>query len=143
MMTPIPILIHLELCPVLSPDPRLHLQPLQLISMILHRVCHLLQLPLLPLFLQRLHLLSDVPGTIFALRESGGHHLRSVDISNTFTNGDLEEEIYMLQPEGFHEGGPNKVCRLRKSLYGLKQAARQWNKKLHSFLTDRSSVPGI
>ncbi|KAJ2932617.1 hypothetical protein H1R20_g4479, partial [Candolleomyces eurysporus] len=38
--------------------------------------------------------------------------------------------------EGFHEGGPNKVCRLKKSLHGLKQAARQWNKKLHSVLTE-------
>ncbi|KAJ2936411.1 hypothetical protein H1R20_g683, partial [Candolleomyces eurysporus] len=60
--------------------------------------------------------------------------LRSVDISAAFTNGDLEEVIYMRQPEGFHEGGPNIVCRLKKSLYGLKQAARQWNKKLHSVL---------
>ena len=72
---------------------------------------------------------------VLALAGMLGHHLRSVDISNAFTNGDLEEEIYMLQPEGFHEGGPNKVCRLKKSLYGLKQAARQWNKKLHSVLT--------
>ena len=63
-------------------------------------------------------------------------HLRSVDISSAFTNGDLEEDIYMLQPEGFHQGGPNKVCKLKKSLYGLKQAARQWNKKLHSVLLE-------
>ena len=60
--------------------------------------------------------------------------LRSVDISSAFLNGDLEEEIYMKQAEGFHEGGPNHVCRLKKSLYGLKQAARQWNKKLHTTL---------
>lgn len=58
--------------------------------------------------------------------------LRSVDISSAFTNGDLEEEIYMRQPQGFHQGGPNVVCLLKKSLYGLKQSARQWNKKLHS-----------
>ena len=42
----------------------------------------------------------------------------------------------MKQPEVFHVGGPNKVCRLHKSLYGLKQSARQWNKKLHSVLTE-------
>ena len=60
----------------------------------------------------------------------------SVDISSAFTNGDLDEYIYMRQPEGFHEGGPNKVCRLKKLLYGLKQAACQWNIKLHSALTD-------
>ena len=61
-------------------------------------------------------------------------HLRSIDISSAFTYGELEEDIYMLQPEGFHHGGPQKVCKLKKSLYGLKQAARQWNKKLHSIL---------
>ncbi len=62
--------------------------------------------------------------------------LRSVDITAAFINGDLDEEIYMKQPEGFHIGSPTKVCRLRKSLYGLKQSARQWNKKLHSVLTE-------
>jgi len=62
--------------------------------------------------------------------------LCSVDITSAFMNGDLDEEIYMKQPEGFHIGGPNKFCRLRKSLYGLKQSARQWNKKLHSVLTE-------
>jgi len=62
------------------------------------------------------------------------HH--SVDITSTFTNGDLDEEIYMKQPEEFHIGSSSQVCRLRKSLYGLKQSARQWNKKLHSVLTE-------
>jgi hypothetical protein len=59
-----------------------------------------------------------------------------VDISSVFLNGDLEEEIYMKQPEGFQEMGPGYVCKLSKSLYGLKQAARQWNKKLHTTLLD-------
>jgi hypothetical protein len=57
-----------------------------------------------------------------------------VDISSAFLNGDLYEEIYMKQPEGFHEGGPHHVCKLKKSLYGLEQAAQQWNKKLHTIL---------
>src|SRR5260221_4705057 len=61
---------------------------------------------------------------------------RSVDITSAFTNGDLEEEIYMKQPEGFHIGSSTKVCRLCKSLYGLKQSAHQWNKILHSVLTE-------
>jgi hypothetical protein len=56
-------------------------------------------------------------------------------ITAAFLNGDLEEDVYMRQPEGFHEGGPQNVCKLHKAIYGLKQAARQWNIKLHSVLT--------
>lgn len=72
---------------------------------------------------------------IMALAATEDLELHSVDITSAFTNGDLDEEIYMKQPEGFHIGSANQVCRLRKSLYGLKQSARQWNKKLHSVLT--------
>jgi hypothetical protein len=60
---------------------------------------------------------------ILALSAIEDLELCSVDISSAFLNGDLDEEIYMKQPEGFHEGGPNHVCKLKKSLYGLKQAA--------------------
>ena len=72
---------------------------------------------------------------ILALAAKEGYKLRSVDISSAFTYGDLEEEIYMRQPEGYHQGGPNRVCKLQKSLYGLKQSARQWNRKLCSVFT--------
>ena len=54
--------------------------------------------------------------------------LHQMDVKTAFLNGDLDEEIYMVQPEGFiAEGQEQKVCRLRKSIYGLKQASRQWN----------------
>ena len=62
-------------------------------------------------------------------------HLRSVDISHAFINGDIDTEIYMKQPEGFERGGPNYVCKLNKSLYGLKQSARLWSEKLGAVLT--------
>lgn len=68
---------------------------------------------------------------VLALAAIRGFHMRSVDISSAFTNGDLEETIYMHQPEGYVELGKDYVCKLVKSLYGLKQAARCWNKKLH------------
>jgi hypothetical protein len=87
---------------------------------------------------QEVHAPTPRPAKIrmtFAIAAAEDLELRSVDVSAAFTNGDLEEYIYMRQPEGFHEGGPNKVCRLRKSLYGLKQSARQWNIKLHTALT--------
>ena len=72
--------------------------------------------------------------TIIMLAAVNDLHLCSVNISHAFLNGDLEETIYMHQAEGFHSGSSNKVYLLQKSLYGLKQAARQWNKKLHNAL---------
>ena len=58
-------------------------------------------------------------------------HLEQLDVKRAFLHGDLEEDIYMIQLEGFIvQGQENLLCKLRKSLYGLKQAPRQWYKKL-------------
>ncbi|KAL4383727.1 hypothetical protein GQ457_15G024680 [Hibiscus cannabinus] len=63
--------------------------------------------------------------------------VEQLDVKTTFLHGDLEEEIYMEQPRGFIvPGKENLVCRLRKSLYDLKQAPRQWYKKFDSFMTE-------
>ena len=51
-----------------------------------------------------------------------------MDVKTTFLYGFLEEEVYMSQPEGFVlETKPNQVCKLKRSIYGLKQASRSWN----------------
>ena len=56
-------------------------------------------------------------------------------MKTAFLHGDLEEDLYMIQPEGFIvQGQENLVYKLRKSLYGLKQAPRQWYKKFDSFM---------
>lgn len=61
-----------------------------------------------------------------------GYQAKHYDIKTAFLNGKLSEEIYMKQPPGFKIG--EKVYRLKKSLYGLKQAARVWNETLHHSL---------
>ena len=52
-------------------------------------------------------------------------HLEQLDVKTAFLHGDLEEDLYMIQLEGFIiQGQENLVCKLRKSLYGLKQGRR-------------------
>ncbi|XP_077252436.1 uncharacterized protein LOC143891806 [Tasmannia lanceolata] len=61
--------------------------------------------------------------------------IHQMDVKTAFLNGDLDEEIYIKQPEGFIvTGHENQVCKLIKPLYGLKQAPKQWNDKFDSVL---------
>ncbi len=61
--------------------------------------------------------------------------LEQMDVKTAFLHGDLEETILMKQPEGFKvQGIQNQVCKLKKSLYGLKQSPRQWYKKFDNFM---------
>src|SRR6187455_1345743 len=74
--------------------------------------------------------------TLIAVAASYGLIIHQMDVKTTFLNGELDEEIYMDQPEGFiADGQENKVCRLIKSLYGLKQAPKQWHEKFDNTLT--------
>jgi hypothetical protein len=58
-----------------------------------------------------------------------------MDVKIAFLYGDLEEQIYMEQPEGFSQPGhEHLVCKLKKSLYGLKQSPRQWYKRFDSYM---------
>lgn len=58
------------------------------------------------------------------------------DAKTAFLNGKLTETIYMKQPDGFHNGDESKVCLLRRSIYGLKQAAKSWNDTLNNVLLE-------
>ena len=66
--------------------------------------------------------------------------VRQVDIKTAFLYGDLEEEVFMKHPPGY-PGPPGMVCRLTHSLYGLKQANRQWHLKLKEELLAKGFVP--
>lgn len=58
---------------------------------------------------------------LIALATQNGWEIHQMDIKNAFLNGDLQEEIYMHQPQGFvQKNKESYVCKLKKSLYGLK-----------------------
>eukprot|EP00253_Pinus_taeda_P019544 PITA_19544 len=66
-----------------------------------------------------------------------------MDVKSAFLNGDLEEEVYIEQPDGFILGNdPNLVCRLKKALYGLKQAPRAWYYRLGKYLHQQGFSKG-
>ena len=78
---------------------------------------------------------------IMALVAHFDMELHQMDVKTAFLNGDLNEEVYMMQPEGFvaNDSG-TLVCRLKKSIYGLKQASRQWYLKFHSVVASYGFV---
>ena len=58
------------------------------------------------------------------------YEIWKMNVKTAFLNGYLEENIYMMQADGFiTEGQEHTVCKLHKSIYGLKQASRSWNKR--------------
>jgi hypothetical protein len=73
--------------------------------------------------------------TIITIATSMGWKLHQMDVKTTFLNGEIEEEVYIEQPEGFViQDEKSHVCRLKKALYGLKQAPHAWYEKMDGFL---------
>ena len=73
--------------------------------------------------------------TVVALSVQKGLKLHQMDVTAAFLNGELEDEVYMKQPEEFEvKGKEHLVCKLSKSLYGLKQSSRCWNSILDEHL---------
>ncbi|KAL0397063.1 UNVERIFIED_CONTAM: Retrovirus-related Pol polyprotein from transposon TNT 1-94 [Sesamum calycinum] len=70
-----------------------------------------------------------------ALAAAHGWPLQQVDVNNAFLHGHLDEDLYMTPPEGYTIT-PGLVCKLARSIYGLKQASRQWNAELTLKLLD-------
>jgi hypothetical protein len=75
--------------------------------------------------------------SILALAASRDLHLLQIDVQTAFLYGEIDQELFIHQPEGYvTEDSENYVCRLNKGLYGLKQASRLWNKKIHRSLVN-------
>jgi hypothetical protein len=83
----------------------------------------------------------DTIRALLAHAVQSGLHVHQMDVETAFLNGELEEEVFMQQPEGYAEPGKEDlVCRLKKSLYGLKQSPRCWNKAFRDYMEESKFV---
>lgn len=84
------------------------------------------------------HTTLRVPRAVAAAK---GMVIEQLDIETAFLNGDVEKIIYIEQPRGYERGDRTMVCKLLKSLYGLKQAARQWHIELAGVIKEAGFAP--
>ena len=79
--------------------------------------------------------------TVIALAVQNSMKMHQMDVTTAFLNGELQEEVYMKQPEGFvSDGQEDLVCKLKRSIYGLKQSPRCWNSALDNKLKQMGFV---
>ncbi|KAG7565068.1 Zinc finger CCHC-type superfamily [Arabidopsis suecica] len=78
---------------------------------------------------------------IISLSAQNKWKIHQMDVKSAFLNGDLEEEVYIEQPQGYIvKGEENKVLRLKKALYGLKQAPRAWNTRIDKYFKEKDFI---
>lgn len=80
---------------------------------------------------------------LFSLANDLNLSIDHIDVACAFLNGNLNETIFMEQPIGFDNGDTSKVCLLNKSIYGLKQAGKMWNSKVHDLLNNNGYVQSL
>ena len=74
---------------------------------------------------------------ILAIAAFFDYEIWQMDVKTAFLNGHIEEELYMVQPKGFVDPkNVDKVCKLQRSIYGLKQASRSWNRLFDKVIKD-------
>jgi hypothetical protein len=74
--------------------------------------------------------------SILALSAQMGWHIHQMDVKTAFLNEIIEEEVYIEQPEGFETFDREfHVCRLKRALYGMKQAPRAWYTRIDNYFT--------
>lgn len=80
---------------------------------------------------------------VITLALSHNWELFQLDVNSAFLHGDLIGDVYMIPSEGYYEMFGNNVCQLKKSIYGLKQASRQWNEKVKNTLINYGFVQSL
>jgi hypothetical protein len=74
-------------------------------------------------------------GAVISITTNMGWKIHQMDVKITFLNGLIQEEVYIKQPQGFKvHGRDSHVCRLKKALYGMKQAPRAWYSRIDTYL---------
>ena len=87
---------------------------------------------------------SESVRTVLALAVKNKLKVHHMDVQTAFLNGELKEKVFIKQPEGFvSKNNPDAICKLKKSIYGLKQSSRCWNSALHDHLIESGYTQSV